>query len=81
MKKIYKLSQPYRDTLGKNIQTQRKKKKLSLRDLAKKIGRTSNTIVDYEKGRISPSVLSLFLIAQALDISTHALLWKPGVKK
>lgn len=53
----------------------REKRKLNKGQLGRAIGRTPNTIRDYESGKISPSLGTLFILGAALNCSTHKLLW------
>lgn len=55
--------------IGERIKALRKQKKISQKDLAAKLGITSNTLYRYEHGDISISLEMLANIAEALDMS------------
>lgn len=55
--------------IGERIKALRKQKKISQKDLAEKLGITSNTLYRYEHGDISISLEMLANIAEALDMS------------
>ena len=55
--------------IGERIKALRKQKKISQKDLAEKLGITSNTLYRYEHGDISISLEMLHKIAEALDMS------------
>lgn len=55
--------------IGERIKALRKQKKISQKDLAEKLGITSNTLYRYEHGDISISIEMLHKIAKALGMS------------
>ena len=59
--------------VGNRIREERKKKRLSQRELGEKIGVKHNTISMYENAANSPEQDSLFKIAQALEIKVDDL--------
>lgn len=54
--------------VGSKIKEYRKKKKLTQKELGKKIDKSDNTISNYETGAIAPSQDALFALAQALEV-------------
>lgn len=76
IKKVYKLSVAERREMGRNITAMRVHRGLSMGELGRRVGRRTNTIIDYERGKISPSILSLYVLAEALQCSVHKLLWE-----
>lgn len=61
--------------IGERIKLLRKQKKISQKDLAQKLGITSNTLYRYEHGDISISLEMLVNIAKALEVSTSELMY------
>lgn len=55
--------------VGDKIKYHRKNKNLTQKQLGEKIGKSDNTISNYEKGFISPSQDALFSLARALGVS------------
>lgn len=54
--------------IGEKIKRRRKKMKLSLRDLAEKVGLTASFLSQIERDQASPSIDSLRKISRALDV-------------
>lgn len=54
--------------IGKKIKEYRKNKKITQKALGKIIGKSDNTISNYETGIIAPSQDSLFALAEALQV-------------
>ncbi len=54
--------------VGSKIKEYRKKKKLTQKELGKKVDKSDNTISNYETGAIAPSQDALFALAQALEV-------------
>jgi len=54
--------------VGSKIKEYRKKKKMTQKELGKKIDKSDNTISNYETGAIAPSQDALFALAQALEV-------------
>ena len=62
-------------TIGKAIQNRRKELKMSVDELAKKVGKDRSTIYRYEKGDIESIPLDMLLpIAEALETTLQYLL-------
>lgn len=61
--------------IGRKIKSYRKIKNMTLEELSKKIYKSTSTISKYENGQIKIDVESLYLIAQAFDISINNLLY------
>jgi transcriptional regulator with XRE-family HTH domain len=59
--------------VGNKIREQRKKRRLSQKELGEKIGVKHNTISSYENATNAPEQDSLFKIARALDIKVDDL--------
>lgn len=59
--------------VGKRIRYFRKKKGLTQKELGELIGRTHNTVSNYETGTISPEQDALFAISRALDCTLDDL--------
>jgi len=60
--------------LGANLREWRRARGLSQRALAERVGITTRTLALYERGARYPDEKTLHALADALDISTHALL-------
>jgi transcriptional regulator with XRE-family HTH domain len=60
--------------LGLNVVHWRKKKKMSQNDLAYKIGWDKPNLRKIEHGRGNPTIKTLLLLAEGLDISLQELL-------
>jgi transcriptional regulator with XRE-family HTH domain len=56
------------EPIGKRIKLERNKKGWTLNTLALQVGITSSLLSQIEKGKASPSIKSLRLISQALDV-------------
>lgn len=54
--------------VGSKIKEYRKKKKLTQKELGKRIDKSDNTISNYETGAIAPSQDALFALAMALEV-------------
>ena len=67
--------------VGEEIKKARLKKKLSQRQLARKIGKTGQFISLIEKGENNPSLETLITIAVALDVSIEELISTPEATK
>lgn len=61
--------------MGDRLRAARRSRSLSLRELAERLGVSSSLISQVETGRASPSVSTLYAIANELDISLDALLF------
>lgn len=59
--------------VGEKIKYYRKSKNLTQKQLGQKIGKSDNTISNYEKGIAAPSQDALFSLAAALDIKVDDL--------
>lgn len=62
------------DTIGDRIKYLRNKKKMSLRELAKKANVSHSFIADIESGRSKPSIDTLTALARALGIAVNRLI-------
>lgn len=58
-------------TTGERIRSMRKKKKLSQGELGRRLGLSTSTISQYERGDIQPSSIALFKIANALECTLN----------
>jgi len=54
--------------VGSKIKEYRKKKKLTQKELGKRIDKSDNTISNYETGAIAPSQDALFALAKELEV-------------
>lgn len=61
------------ENIGDKIRNLRKLRGLTQIELAEKVGRNPHTIKDYEKGRATPSIKALSLLADALGVSESQL--------
>lgn len=68
-------------SVGLNIRTYRKEKKLTQKQLADKIGVSEITIRRYEKNINTPTVIILNKIAEALEVSRDELLTSYDIVK
>jgi len=55
-------------TIGATLEGERKRRGLTLRDLAAKAGVSASLLCSIEKGRVNPSVATLFELATALGV-------------
>lgn len=61
--------------MGKHLREARRSRRLSLRDLAERLGVSPSLISQIETGRANPSVSTLYAIAAELDVSLDELLF------
>lgn len=61
--------------IGKSIRNFRKMKKLTIEDLANKILKSKATVSKYEKGEITIDIVTLYTIANTLQINVEQLLY------
>ena len=61
--------------MGERLRAVRRERGLSLRDLAKRLDVSPSLISQVETGRASPSVSTLYAMAQALSVSVDDLLF------
>jgi transcriptional regulator with XRE-family HTH domain len=71
--------QPWQESLGEFIRSQRRLANLSLRDLAEKTNVSNPYLSQLERGLHEPSVRVLRSIAQALNLSADTLLGQAGI--
>lgn len=63
--------------LSDNIKNARKKKMLTQRELAEKLGVSHNTISDWERGYSKPDTDTVFLLCEILNVDANYLFdWK-----
>ena len=67
--------QPGYSAMGDHLRAARRRRHLSLRDLAGRIGLSPSLISQVETGRARPSVSTLYAIANELDVSLDELLF------
>jgi transcriptional regulator with XRE-family HTH domain/mannose-6-phosphate isomerase-like protein (cupin superfamily) len=67
--------QPGYSAMGDHLRAARRRRHLSLRDLAARIGLSPSLISQVETGRARPSVSTLYAIANELDVSLDELLF------
>jgi transcriptional regulator with XRE-family HTH domain len=61
--------------MGEHLREARRNRRLSLRDLAQRLGVSPSLISQIETGRANPSVSTLYAIAAELDVSLDELLF------
>jgi transcriptional regulator with XRE-family HTH domain/quercetin dioxygenase-like cupin family protein len=61
--------------MGDHLRAARRRRRLSLRDLAGRLGLSASLISQVETGRARPSVSTLYAIANELDVSLDELLF------
>jgi transcriptional regulator with XRE-family HTH domain/quercetin dioxygenase-like cupin family protein len=61
--------------MGNHLRAARRRRHLSLRDLASRLGLSASLISQVETGRARPSVSTLYAIASELDVSLDELLF------
>ena len=69
-----KKHQDFLDKLGERIVHLRKKKKMSQNDLALECGWDKPNLSRLEKGRVNPSVKTLLILCEGLNITIQELL-------
>jgi transcriptional regulator with XRE-family HTH domain len=67
-----RLTEP--EEIGRRLKQARRRKNLTQRSIAKKLGVTHKTLVDYEKGRHSLNAIRLSCFCYALDCSADWVL-------
>lgn len=67
--------QPGYSEMGDHLRSARRRRHLSLRDLAARLGLSPSLISQVETGRAKPSVSTLYAIANELDVSLDELLF------
>jgi transcriptional regulator with XRE-family HTH domain len=67
--------QPGYSEMGDHLRAARRRRHLSLRDLAARLGLSPSLISQVETGRAKPSVSTLYAIANELDVSLDELLF------
>jgi len=60
-------------TVGTHIKRLRKEKNLSIRELAKHVNISHNTLASYERGKVMPSIENGFKIAQFFNVPIEYL--------
>lgn len=60
--------------LCNNIREARKRKKLTQKELAKKVGVSHNTISDWESGNHKPDVDTIMLLCKILEVDANYML-------
>ncbi len=65
--------------MGEHLREARRTRRLSLRDLAERLGVSPSLISQIETGRANPSVSTLYAIAAELDVSLDELLFSDRV--
>ena len=66
--------------MGDRLRAARRAKRLSLRDLAGRLGLSASLISQVETGRARPSVSTLYAIANELDVSLDELLFNDAAR-
>lgn len=61
--------------IGGRLREARRERRLSVRELARRLGVSSSLISQIERGRANPSVSTLYAIASELDVSLDELLF------
>jgi transcriptional regulator with XRE-family HTH domain len=68
------------DNIGSALERERKHRGLTLRDLAAKAGVSASLLCSIEKGRVNPSVSTLFELATALEVPPQTFFGPPGAE-
>lgn len=63
---------------GKRLRAERKRKGLTIKDMAQKVGICQNSLSSYERGRNEPSMFILGILAETLGVSMDYLAGKDG---
>ena len=66
--------------IGTALERERKHRGLTLRDLAAKAGVSASLLCSIEKGRVNPSVATLFELATALEVPPQTFFGPPGAE-
>jgi transcriptional regulator with XRE-family HTH domain/quercetin dioxygenase-like cupin family protein len=66
---------PDHPEIGSRLREARRERRLSVRELARRLGVSSSLISQIERGRANPSVSTLYAIASELDVSLDELLF------
>lgn len=66
--------------IGSALERERKHRGLTLRDLAAKAGVSASLLCSIEKGRVNPSVATLFELATALEVPPQTFFGPPGAE-
>ena len=64
-----------RKLVGENVRRIRMSRAMTQEALAERSGFSQQYISDLERGRRNPTVVSLFELAQALDVTPTDLIW------
>ena len=72
--------QPGYSEMGDHLRDARRRRHLSLRDLAARLGLSPSLISQVETGRARPSVSTLYAIANELDVSLDELLFNDAAR-
>ena len=68
-------AEPDYPEVGERLRARRRERRLSLRDLASRLGVSPSLISQIERGRAKPSVSTLYAIVAELDVSLDELLF------
>lgn len=66
-----------RDDLGQRLRTARERKKIGLRELARRLGVSASLISQIETGKSEPSINTLFAIVSELELSVNEIVFEP----
>src|SRR5688500_20051047 len=75
MADVARSSRPDYPQIGERLRSRRQEARLSLRDLAERLGVSPSLISQIERGRANPSVSTLYSIVNELDISLDELMF------
>jgi transcriptional regulator with XRE-family HTH domain len=70
-----RLARPDYPQIGERLRERRQERRLSLRDLAQRLGVSPSLISQIERGRANPSVSTLYALVAELDVSLDELLF------
>jgi transcriptional regulator with XRE-family HTH domain len=65
------------NTIGETLETERKRQGLTLRELAARTGVSASLLCSIEKGRVNPSVATLYELATQLGVHPQAFFQAP----
>lgn len=71
---LSKLSQEIPKRLGEQIMLHRKKRNLSQTELARIVGKDRQYLYKIEKGKVTPNITTIAILAKALNVSLSELL-------
>lgn len=68
------------EEVGQKIRFYRRRKKMTIEELAALINKSKPTVSKYELGQVAIDIVTLYEIAEALGVHVEQLLWNPPAK-